>query len=260
VSVNSVETELSKTLVKLSKFIDQSGNSTQNFVNIISSLYHTLGSNDSLIKNLAGFSDRVVSGTTSAEQEFVKKNPGSSTKDFLKQIELITNDILNLNLSFNSVIDSLINSLSKDENYRKSLGPFLKQLSDNKILSSDVLGFFRSNIYKPGGLNAPEGIQFSPYKDKTSEIENIHTKILVAIRSSKSILRRVDAANLLNNPDFTNVGKISRLEVVQVIKAQPDIQKKKEIAKRVKEFYISRNSWNSLDSYFKGFIDNTINQ
>jgi len=260
VSVNSVETELSKTLVKLSKFIDQSGNSTQNFVNIISSLYYILGSNDSLIKNLAGFSDRVVSGTTSAEQEFVKKNPGSSTKDFLKQIELITNDTLNLNLSFNSVIDSLINSLSRDENYRKSLGPFLKQLSDNKILSSDVLGFFRSNIYKPGGLNAPEGVQFSPYKDKTPEIENIHTKILVAIRSSKSILRRVDAVNLLNNPDFTNVGKISRLEVVQVIKAQPDIQKKKDIAKRVKEFYISRNSWNSLDSYFKSFIDNTINQ
>lgn len=266
--------ELTNNISKIDRIYGKTGGSTQKFVNLISSLYIIFGSDDSLLNNFSSFVDRVVyspkkpdddpmivNRTTGAEQEFVKKNPGSSTKDFLKQIELITNDILNLNLGFNSIIDSLINSLSKDENYRKSLSLFFNQLSDkdNKILPSDVLGFFRSNIYKPGGLNAPN-VEFLPYKDNTSKIEKIYTKILMAIRSSKSILRRVDAANLLNNPDFTNVGKISRLEVVQVIKAQPDIQKKKEIAKRVKEFYISRNSWNSLDSYFKGFIDNTINQ
>ena len=261
IPINAEDAELTRTVFKLSNFIGQSGGSNEIFINTISSLYYMLGnSNESLVKTFSSFANRVTTRTTAAEQEFVRKNPGSSTKDFLRQVELVSNQMVSLNFKFNSLVDNLIDSLSKDENYRKSLGLFIRQLKDNKVLSDEVSIFIRSNLYKPGGLKAPEGIQIPPYKDNSQEIENTHEKVLNAVRSSKSVLRRVDASNLLNDPNFKNIGKINKLEIIQVIKAQVDISKKKDIAKRVKEYYVSINSWNSLDSYFKSFIDNTINQ
>jgi len=273
--LNNLESslEVSRTIKNIDAFIGGSENSTSKFINNISILYYLFGNNNySLIKSLGiliykirkeikeGEKTSWAAGTTEVEKEFVKKNPGSSTKDFYAIIENIITDTLKVNFYLNQLFDNLILSLSRNEEYKKSLGLFLRKIVENKELGMEVLSFFRSNLYKSGVLKAPAGANVSPYKDNTQYIEKLQADFMDVTRKYKPLLPRVSASTLLNNPDDPNIsiGKISRLEVLQVLDRQPDIAKKSAIAKRVKDFYVKQEMWDSQDSYFKKRIESAI--
>jgi hypothetical protein len=233
--------------------------SNEGFVQNISILYYIL-SNDknSLLRSYSLFLENLGMGTSNAEVEYVRKNPGSNTKTFLTTLDSISDMFLDVAVNFESIIDDLLLNIKKDESYKNSISLFMKDLISKNLMSSEVVKFLRSNLYKPGGLDAPEGVNLPVYFNPVPDIQKIQGKTATLIRSYSSTLRRIDMGNLATGSGLSNIGKVKRGEIINLINSKKENLEKSNIAKKVKEYYISSGDWDKLDSYFKRFIDSNI--
>lgn len=256
---NTQDSQLAATSNYLYKFMNKPQTSNEGFVQNISILYYIL-SNDknSLLKSYPQFLESLGTGTSNAEVEYVRKNPGSNTKTFLSSLNSIGEMFVDVAANFEDIIDDLLYKIKNDDAYKASISLFMKDLISKNLMSNEVVRFLRSNLYKPGGLEAPEGANIPAYFNPLPDIHKIQSKTASFIRSYSSTLRRIDMGNLTTDSGFSNIGKIKRGEIVNLINSKKENLEKSNIAKKVKDYYVKSGEWERLDSYFKRFIDSNI--
>jgi hypothetical protein len=258
---NNVDSNLRKISNIVGNLIQLGQTSNENFVKSASVFYYVLGDPNkdrgSLLRAYTLFLQGLGTETSDAEIAYIRKYPGSNTKSFFVALDSISDMFLSVAVKFESMFDDVLLQMKQNDDYKNSVISFRKNLESNNLIKANVLEFLRSNMYKPGGFARPQGYA-GDYFDPIPYIHKLQGVTSLAVRNYGSTLRRIDSNSLSTEPDFSNVGKLKKVEIINIINSKKEISEKSSIAKRIKDYYTKSGRWDSLDSYFKRFIDKNI--
>jgi hypothetical protein len=260
IKINNVpNSQISTTFNKLINFMNSPQTSNENFTQNINVLYYILSNNKiSLLNSYSLFLESIKSGVTSqAETLYVRKYRDSNTKSFFSSLDYVSDLLRLVAFKFKGSIDDILNKIKQDENYSIKVSNFIRDLKNKNLISPEAIDFFKSYLFRPGGLSASEVQKVPTYFDPLPKIQEIKEKTSRLIRSYGSTLRRIDIVNILTNYDFSNIDKFKTSEIINIINSRKDLTERSNIARRLKDYYVKNGDWQYLDPDLKSFIDST---
>lgn len=187
--------------------------------------------------------------TTDYEKDFIKENKDANSRIFLSVLYNIAIGLYKLSDAFDDILKQLEKDVADPEN-RVKISNFIKQNFSEKESSKLFLvsGIYRNNQKALDHY----GVR---YVDFSSLAESLFQKLSNINRPS--VLRRIDSHSLFSGEDV-DISKLSSWELIKLINSKPSNVEKSDLAKKIKEFYLSKNKWNTAEPFFKKYLDGKI--
>lgn len=187
--------------------------------------------------------------TTIYEKDFIRENKDARSTTFLKVLYNISIGLYKLSDAFDDALKQLEKDVS-DPDKRNKISQFIKQNFAEK--ESSKL-FLVSCIYRNNQKALDHyGVK---YYNFNSLVEVLFQKL--SNMNRPSVLRRIDSHSLFSG-ESTDISKLSSWELIKLINSKSTDVEKSDLAKKIKDFYLSKNKWNFAEPFFKKYIDSRI--